>query len=356
MIVKNEARIIRRCLDSVLPVIDSWLIVDTGSTDGTQDIIREHLREIPGELCERPWKNFGHNRSEALALARDKAAYALVIDADEELTAEPGFRFPPLTADEYMAPCRFDDSADIWNRPLLLESSRLWRYEGVVHEYPTCDGPHDRQNLSGLTLICHTDGARNANPIEKYKHDALLLEEALKTSPGNARYVFYLAQSYRDAEQPERAIAAYERRVLMSGFTEEIWNSLYQIALLKQRLGHPWPEVLAAFLRAYQSDRERAEPLCDLAAHYRGTGEWALAELFARGAASLTPPDRILHVDSSVYAWRATDELAVATYWVEKYYECATLCRRLLEGSALPESERPRVRENLRLALENSMR
>src|SRR5271154_7638918 len=101
MIVKNEAPVIRRCLDTVRPFIDHWVIFDTGSSDGTQDIIRNHLKDLPGELIERPWVDFAHNRTEALAAARDKADYVLVIDADETLECEPAFVMPPLDLDAY---------------------------------------------------------------------------------------------------------------------------------------------------------------------------------------------------------------------------------------------------------------
>src|ERR1700722_17972902 len=72
MIVKNESKVIQRCLDSVKPHIDYWVIVDTGSTDGTQEIIKKHMKGIPGKLYERPWKNFGESRSEAFDLAKGK--------------------------------------------------------------------------------------------------------------------------------------------------------------------------------------------------------------------------------------------------------------------------------------------
>src|SRR5258707_10229496 len=107
MIVRNEAPVIRRCLDSVIPVIDPWVIVDTGSTDGTQQIIREHLGAIPGELLERPWVNFAHNRTEALQTAFGRADYILVIDADETIECDAGFIMPHLTADSYNVEMRY---------------------------------------------------------------------------------------------------------------------------------------------------------------------------------------------------------------------------------------------------------
>jgi glycosyltransferase involved in cell wall biosynthesis len=70
MIVRDEAHVIERCLASVKPYIDHWVIVDTGSVDDTPARIASALAGVPGTLHHRPWRDFGHNRSEALALAK----------------------------------------------------------------------------------------------------------------------------------------------------------------------------------------------------------------------------------------------------------------------------------------------
>ena len=55
MIVKDEAHTLGNTLLPLLPVIDAWYILDTGSTDGTQGIIRDTLRPVmPGNLLGIP--------------------------------------------------------------------------------------------------------------------------------------------------------------------------------------------------------------------------------------------------------------------------------------------------------------
>lgn len=68
MIVKNESKIIARLLDSVVPIIDSFCICDTGSTDATIQIIRDYFtsKKIPGEVFEEKFRDFGYNRTVAL--------------------------------------------------------------------------------------------------------------------------------------------------------------------------------------------------------------------------------------------------------------------------------------------------
>ena len=174
-----------------------------------------------------------------------------------------------------------------------------------------------------------------------------ILEQGLLDEPTNTRYVFYLAQSYRDAQDLEKAIETYERRVAMGGWEEEVYYSLLQIAMLKERAKHPAASVVAAFHRAYEFRPSRAESLVELAAHYRRTQQWPLGEMTARTASAIPHSEDILFVDAAAYAWRALDELAVATYYTRKYEESAELNRRLLSEGKLPPTERRRVQENL---------
>ena len=87
MIVKNESKIITRLFETVLPIIDSYCICDTGSTDNTRQIIKDYFdsKNIPGQIIRHPFKNFGHNRDYALKAAKSMADYLLFLDADMKL-------------------------------------------------------------------------------------------------------------------------------------------------------------------------------------------------------------------------------------------------------------------------------
>src|SRR5260221_809493 len=256
MIVKNEAPVIRRCLNSVRPVIDYWVIVDTGSSDGTQDVIRRHLSDLPGELIERPWVDFAHNRSEAVALARGRADYVFVIDADETLEIPARFKMPRLTADSYNLEVRFGTFT--YARKQLLRNSLPWRYEGVLHEHACCDEARSEEFLPGLWLASYSDGARARDP-QTFLHDVQTLERVLRDEPNNARYVFYLAQTYLLIRDFDSALSHYRRRVEMGGRNDEVWISLYQIAQMN----------IAIFHRNLLRIRDHAPGTCSESPHGR---------------------------------------------------------------------------------------
>lgn len=348
MIVKNESKVIARCLASLRPFIDTWVIVDTGSSDGTQEIIRRQLAELPGELYERPWRNFGVNRSEALELARNRADYTLIIDADEVLTAVSNFEPAELEHDAYQLLTELGELS--YYRTQLVRSRLPWRWQGVLHEYLECDAPFSQGKLAGIVNRPAPDGARSSDP-QKYLKDAALLEDALKHEPNNARYVFYLAQSYRDAGLLEAGLKYYKQRVQLGGWSEEVWYSMYQVARLSELTERSQQEVLHAYLEAYDARPSRAETLTTMARYYRLKGKYALAYLFAKQATLLPTPSDLLFVDTSVYAWRSRDECSIAAYYLAKHDEALELTGALLEDPRLPLSERPRVLANREFSL-----
>jgi glycosyltransferase involved in cell wall biosynthesis len=350
MIVKDEAHLIRRCLESALPLIDSWLIVDTGSSDGTQQVIRDFLKDVPGRLVERPWKDFAHNRSEAIELARRSADYLLFIDADDVFEVPAGFRMPELDADVY--DIDIDYGSLSYRRPALVSTALPWRWEGVLHEYLECGKPFSRKLLSGARMRILGGGGRSRiSEVEKYQRDAELLEQALLAAPENSRYVFYLAQSYRDCGQLEKSLSAYRRRAAMGGFEEEVFCALLESARILKTLGRDTAEVTQAFLQAYRHRPSRAEPLGELALYYREHGtQWPLCQLFAARAMELPLPDDMLFVGRDWYEWRCRDEYSIAAYWMGDYEKSRLVCEQILTSGKLPEAHRPRVLDNLRFA------
>ena len=343
MIVKNESHVIRRCLDSVRPFITHWVVVDTGSTDGTQDIVRAHYREVPGELHERPWRDFGTNRSEALTLASGKADYVLVMDADNVFRAPAGYRFAGLKADGYYITHRY--AGIEYGVAMLLVDRIAWRYEGVLHEYVTADVRHSIVPLPGPWVDVRHEGARSRDP-ETYLKDAAVLEAALKKEPNNARYAFYYAQSLRDAGLLEQALSAYDKRATMTGWEEEAWQARYQAAQLTERLGRGAAEVERAYLETFNARPTRAEPLVQLARWHRERQEWSLALLFARAASGIPRPADHLFVEDAVYAWRADDELSIAAWYAGAHDEGRRALARVLRHRRYPESQRERIEKN----------
>jgi glycosyltransferase involved in cell wall biosynthesis len=347
MIVKNEAKVIARCLESVKPLIDAWAIIDTGSTDGTQAIIRSVMGDIPGELYERPWQNFGHNRSEAIELARAHTSpgdYLFVIDADDVVGFPPRFVLPKLTKDSYQL--RVEDAGTSYLRIHLFRADLDYRYVGVLHEVLTSSEKRSMGRIDGLVYKRTGGGARSVSP-NKYRNDAAVLEAALAAEPTNARYAFYLAQSWRDCGELEKAIACYGRRAEMGGWEEEVYFALHEVGRLSARLGKDDGQVIDAFLRAYERRPTRAEPMCNLAAHLRELGRRNAAFPFARIAMETPRPDDILFVDDAVYAWRSLDEYAVAAFWVGRYKDALIANQRLLSGTSLPPAEKERVQKNM---------
>ncbi len=347
MIVKDESKVIKRGLATVKPIINYWVIVDTGSTDGTQQIIKDFMKDIPGELHERPWKNFEHNRNQALELAKGKANYILFMDADETLEFSPDFKLPVLHKDTYNSVIL--DAGSKYDRTLLIKDGLDWQWHGVLHEYISASQAKNAARLEGVTKISNREGSRSNDP-QKYLKDAKVLEEALKEDPNNSRYVFYLAQSYRDAQDFPSALKNYEKRISMGGWDQEVFYAKLEFAKLQQILNKEPETILKGYYDAYHYRPSRAEPLYYLAKYYRNKNDFAAAYLIASIGSNLPLPDDILFVDKWIYDYDMLLELSISAYWIGKYEECQKMSKQLLANSELPQYVRDVVEKNLSFA------
>jgi len=315
MIVRNEAPVIARCLRSVASLIDCWTIVDTGSTDGTQQIVTEMMAElgIPGQLYERPWQDFGTNRSECLALARPLAEYSFVIDADEVLVTTYALPKVALTHPVYMLEVQLGNLRYL--RQCLFDNRLPWRYLGALHEYPDAGEKLRPILIDSLCVSCGagSQGARSRNP-RKYHDDAELLLRALAVEPDNLRYHYYLGQSWRDAREYQLAHDAYAHRASLGGSAEEVWHAQYQQANMKVLLDHAPAEIAEAYLSAWELRPTRLEPLVWLAAYWRSREQWQRIILLLDGLPPMAKPPAGLFVEAPCYGWRRHDELAIALF------------------------------------------
>ncbi len=362
MIVKNETRVLDRLFRTVKPYIDYYVIVDTGSSDGTQTFIRDWMSAagIAGEVHERPWVNFGHNRQQALelAIAAGHGDWVLFIDADEELgVSDPQFVRNLEKGVTYQI--RKHHGEIRYALPNLVDiTENRWQWQGPVHEYlEHLHGSNRREVRNDVWIICHEgEGARSQDSTaeQKFLRDADLLERELQANPEDSRSQFYLAQSYRHAGHFDKAYEAYRRRAAMAGWAEENFMAQLESGRTAILLNKPEQVVQEALFRAFELRPQRAEPLHDLARYYRERKKYARAYVFAKSGIQIPYPNDHLFVSEDVYAWRLLDELAVAAYWIGRFEEskasCEEILRRINTGLQLHAADLTRVQQNLAFA------
>jgi hypothetical protein len=311
---------------------------------------------IPGELHERPWVNFEVNRTESLNLAKGKCDYRWIIDADDTFIPENPNINPFAGLDKgpdcYQLLYKLNNLQ--YHRAQMVKSDQNWVYKGVLHEFLHLEEEKEQifqAPVPNSFVIADISPLKRANSLEeKYANDAVILEDALLKEPDNARYMFYLAQSYRDSNQLEKSIEAYGRRIAIGGWEEEVYYSMYMIAKMKERLGAPISEVTELYSRAWEYRPSRLEAVFHAMRKYREQRRYLIAFSYGDVAIKTRGTQDILFIEAEIWQWRLLDEYSLAAHYIGNPEIAMEKTNAILNApffKSLPSDEQNRLLKNM---------
>jgi tetratricopeptide (TPR) repeat protein len=246
----NEAHVLPRLLASIEPHVDQVIAIDGGSTDGSAELVRG----VFGERCSllRIDDTYMRKREQLMEWANGRADYLLLVDPDHELVVHGDLE--PLERDAYMVTER--QGTWRWRMPRLVKGDRVWGYAGgPCHEY--LEAPTDQGVVDAWELIHHAD----SRPVE-VKRETNLRELLAQTAanPDDARSQFYLGNAYMDQGRWAEAVEAYDRRLRMAGWDQELFCAMLYKGKCQLRMGLVG-EAQWTFRWCAQRWPGRAEPL-----------------------------------------------------------------------------------------------
>ena len=347
IIIKNESKIIKRLINNVIDFVDAISITDTGSTDNTISCI-ESIKSKNTFIYSNIWINFGINRTESFKNCIETAnklkyplnkTYALLLDADMEIKVLD-FNKQELKSKAFNILQKNGDLSYYNTRLIRLDEPT--QCLGVTHEYWNIQSKTEILNENSIYILDHNDGGCKHDKITR---DIQLLSDGLLTEPENSRYMFYLANSYRDVGENEKAIQMYSKHLNYCKWNEELWYSIMQIGILSNNL----KDTFYWLLHAYEFRPLRAESLYFLAKYCRINNLYNQAILFLNMAKQiLYPKDDVLFIDNSVYTYKILYEISICAYYT-LFKTCGLeASKQLLSLNCVPKHIKNSVKENLR--------
>ncbi len=273
MLVKNEEENVERALASAEGMYDKVLLVDTGSTDKTIDVAGNWLadHDIEHLIYERPWVDFGTNRTELMELGAKMADYMLLMDADEEFTGGP-LELPggaPI-GDAYLL--HYAGEID-YAQPRLIYRNFPWRWDGTVHAALDSDLNPVVFDLQQPQIIHHGEERHGLEKLKSDKAELLRLiwaeDGKEEKDPDLPRWFFLLGKANEGLSEWDDAIRAYEKRLEFGEGGEEEFYSRFRLGVLLVERKNDHLNGFDHLMTAWVDRPKRIESIRALA-HYLG--------------------------------------------------------------------------------------
>jgi GR25 family glycosyltransferase involved in LPS biosynthesis len=236
VMVKDGGPLFEQMLIANLDIIDRWTILDTGSTDGTIDVINRVLvGKKKGNLYQEPFINFRESRNRCLDLAGTSCKFNVILD-DTYCVNDAGKWIEFLNTirsdqfgNTYSIFIKSDDIEYYSNR--ITKSEEKWRYIYKIHEIIN---DKNNNNIGIPNTWCFINDLSNDYMMDRSnkrkEYDFKCLFEMVEEEPDNPRHIFYLAQTYKMVSNIEKAVEYYYKRAFhpVEGFDEEKFDALFE--------------------------------------------------------------------------------------------------------------------------------
>lgn len=290
MIVKNEEKNVEDCLRSVKSIADEIIVVDTGSTDNTKEVVQKYTDKVfDFEWCD----DFSAARN--FSLEKASCDFILWADADDILEA-PG-KIPLALKEGYDA-YNFNIlyGNDIFTHVRLFRNRKGVHFEGRVHEVPIIDGLSFKAKTD-LNVIHKTQKHTTEDRTER---NLRILQKSLEEKPSNTRTMFYLANTLREAGRIQESFEMYNRYLKVSDWKDERWMALkFQAQIrMSQKDYHTAIKIL---LRAIAEDDRWVESYYYLGECYFLLGEYQKCINWMNTAVNTPDHDSTMFKETRVY-------------------------------------------------------
>lgn len=243
MIVKNEEATIKNCLDSIIDLCDKIVVVDTGCSDKTMDIVSSYgskIKTYTFKWCD----DFSAARN--FAMSKLDTEYSFTTDADEVFTKElqrellklKGRNFDNVDCiDLYLLNCNGTDAPTTYlgGRQIVKNyPENIWKYR--VHEklYFKRETAKTIWLGNGYIRHKHKDNANSQSNYNKYaewyyKDLNTMSKEQFLSRYNGAHYYYYLFYTLRwmDIFRAKQALAEVYNKDRIMSYTEEQRSNLY---------------------------------------------------------------------------------------------------------------------------------
>jgi tetratricopeptide (TPR) repeat protein len=276
LIVRNEERVLARCLDRLRDAVDEIIVVDTGSEDATKRIARRYTDHV----LDFSWCD-DFSAARQFAFNQASGQWVMWLDADDVVLGAEHIRSlvtnaPPDISVFYWRYVTDRDQhgnsrCEFW-RERCVRNDGTFSWVGRIHEILMPNRPCGSAQSTEVLVEHHPEAARATEKLRR-NLNLLELEYAASGSSPAPRLLFYLAREYAAAGNVQKALDAFQQYVSVATWDEERYLAQMAVADLHRGL-QQYEQALDAGLQALRIHPRWSDAYFGLARTYYFLGDW----------------------------------------------------------------------------------